>query len=76
MRRTNTTPPPLLTARSLPPCPLRNDVRRAQAVVQAPINQPRRTQAHRTGYSGPDLPARFVRPRERHSVFTIVLVMT
>lgn len=75
MRRT-TTPPPMLTVYSLPPRPLRNNVRRAQAVVQAPINQPRRTQAHRTGDGGPDLPARFVRPRERHRVFTISLVMT
>lgn len=76
MRRTSTTPPPMLTVHSLPPRPLRNNVRRAQAVVQAPINQLRRTQAHRTGDGGHDLPTRFVRPRERHSVLTIVLVMT
>lgn len=44
MRRTNTTPHPHAdSTHSLPPRPLRNNVRRAQAVVQAPINQSRRT---------------------------------
>lgn len=48
---------------SLPPRPLRNGVRRAQAVVQAPINQPHRTKTTEPAEASPSPLARFVRSR-------------
>lgn len=76
--RLPTTPSPMLTAHNAQSSTSPTAQRRAPRPSCGPSSDKpiASQQAHRTGGSGPGLPARLVRPRERHRVFTIALVMT